>query len=176
MEINFKKLHPDAKLPYHAKPGDAGADLVAVSVMVGAEGELEYRTGLSVQIPRGFVGLLFMRSSVFKYDINLTNAVGVIDSGYRGEIMFKYRPDFEHWEFALQRQDFQTTLELGEILFFETASDEARERVLGAKCYAIGDRIGQLVIVPHMEIESIFVEELDSTERGVDGYGSTGTK
>lgn len=174
MKVKFKKLHEDAKLPFQANPGDAGLDLTAVNVTIGAEGEIEYRTGLAVEIPEGHVGLLFMRSSIFKKDITLTNAVGVIDSGYRGEIMFKYTPDFDYWSLALQRKDFQTTLELGEILFYETSADEARGRTLGAKCYAVGDRIGQLVIVPYLTVESEFVEDLEDSERGDGGFGSSG--
>lgn len=174
MKIKFKRLHENAKLPFHAKPGDAGADLTSVSVMLGANKEIEYKTGLAVEIPVGYVGLLFMRSSVSSQDIDLINAVGVLDAGYRGEIMFKYSPTFEHWDFALTRVDFQDSLELGEILFYETAADEARRHTLGGKCYAVGERIGQLVIVPHVEIESEWADELSSTERGEGGYGSTG--
>lgn len=174
MKIKFKKLHPAAKLPFHAKPGDAGVDLTAVNVMLGAEREISYDTGLAVEIPEGYVGLLFMRSSVFKKDIDLTNAVGVIDSGYRGSIGFKYTPNFDYWDYALDRQDFQASLELGEILYYETASDEKRKLCLGASTYAVGDRIGQLVIVPYVKIESEWSEELTKTERGYGGYGSTG--
>jgi dUTP pyrophosphatase len=174
MKIQWKKLHENAKLPYHAKEGDAGVDLVSVSVMIGNKSEIEYRTGLAVQIPKGYVGLLFMRSSVFNKDIDLTNAVGVLDSGYRGEIMFKYTPNFDYWDYALKRKDFQTSLELGEILYHEHAEDELRGIVLGADTYAVGERIGQLVIVPYVEIESEFVEELEESERGTGGYGSTG--
>lgn len=174
MKVKFKKLHPDASLPYHAKPGDAGVDLKAVRVTIGTESEIEYGTGLAVEIPEGYVGLLFMRSSIYKKDLTLTNAVGVIDSGYRGEIMFKYTPNFDYWSLAMQRQDFIPNLELGEILYHETAADEARGIALTADCYAIGDRIGQLVIVPFVEIESEFSEELTETERGHGGHGHTG--
>lgn len=174
MKIKFKKLHPDAILPVHAKPGDAGADMTAVSVMLGVEGEIEYKTGLAVEIPEGYVGLLFMRSSVFKKDINLTNAVGVIDSGYRGEVMFKYRPNVHFWDYALIENDFQKNLESGKLLYYRTVKDEVNGSISEAKVYATGERIGQLVIVPYLEIESEFVEELSSTERGDKGHGSTG--
>jgi dUTP pyrophosphatase len=50
-----------------------------------------YDTGLSMEIPEGYVGLLFPRSSISKTILNLSNSVGVIDSGYRGPIMFKFR-------------------------------------------------------------------------------------
>tara|TARA_R100000030_G_scaffold74357_1_gene57598 strand:+ start:584 stop:1000 length:417 start_codon:yes stop_codon:yes gene_type:complete len=137
MNVNIKKLHPDAVIPRYAKQGDAGLDLTAVDVI--AEGTtLTYKTGLAVEIPPWHVGLLFPRSSVYKTGQTLTNCVGVIDSGYRGEIMLKY-----------------------------TLSPYAKE-------YDIGDRVGQLIIMPYPKIHFVEVENLTPTDRGEGGYGSTG--
>lgn len=88
MKIKFKNLHPKAVLPSHAKDGDAGADLTAVRIeMVDDACTKElHRYGLSVEIPENHVGLLFPRSSVHDFCARLSNSVGVIDSGYRGEI------------------------------------------------------------------------------------------
>lgn len=95
MKVNFKKLHTDAIAPSYAHEGDAGMDLTAVSFTqeYDRSGKLVivYHTGIAVEIPEGYVGLLFMRSSVSKYSVSMTNAVGVIDSGYRGEIMVKMK-------------------------------------------------------------------------------------
>lgn len=92
MKIRVKKLHPEAVIPVYAKQGDAGLDLTAVSEEWNEDNSMvTYGTGLAIEIPEGYVGLLFPRSSVFKTSLNLSNSVGVIDSGYRGEIMFKYR-------------------------------------------------------------------------------------
>jgi dUTP pyrophosphatase len=92
MEVKVKKMHAEAVIPSYSKPGDAGLDLTAVSEEWN-EGNtmVTYGTGLSIEIPEGYVGLLFPRSSVCKTSLNLSNSVGVIDSGYRGEIMLKYR-------------------------------------------------------------------------------------
>ena len=87
MKIQFKKLVPEAQKPKFGKPGDAGADLVATSIDMSRYGQVVYGTGLAVEIPEGMVGLVFPRSSVRNYDISMSNSVGVIDSGYRGEIM-----------------------------------------------------------------------------------------
>lgn len=93
LEVKFKKLNDKAELPKYAKKGDAGLDLKATSVEYSKELEcFVYGTGLAVEIPEGHVGLLFPRSSVRKYNLALTNCVGVIDSGYRGEIMVTFRP------------------------------------------------------------------------------------
>ena len=92
LELKIKKLHPDAVIPCYAKAGDAGMDLVAVSEEWNKNNTMvTYDTGLSVEIPEGYVGLLFPRSSVSKTTLNLANSVGVIDSGYRGSLMLKFR-------------------------------------------------------------------------------------
>jgi dUTP pyrophosphatase len=85
-------LVPSAVLPKKAHASDAGFDLVAVSVEEDRKREIvTYHTGLAIEIPEGHVGLLFPRSSVYKHQLMLSNCVGVLDSGYRGEVMFKFR-------------------------------------------------------------------------------------
>ena len=138
MTIKFKKLHPAAVIPKIAKVGDAGADLTAIEKeMDNYSGQIIYRTGIAVEIPEGHVGLIFPRSSIYKTSLSLTNSVGVIDSGYRGELTFRFRG------------------------YYQVA-------------YNVGDRIGQLVILPLPLVEYEEVEELSTTERGEDGFGSTG--
>jgi len=66
-----------------------GADLVATSADM-FKGQMIYGTGLAVEIPEGMVGLVFPRSSVRNYNLSMSNSVGVIDSGYRGEIMITF--------------------------------------------------------------------------------------
>lgn len=107
MQVKIKKLHQDAVIPKYSKPGDAGLDLTAC-----AEPEIDeyknivYRTGLAIEIPVGYVGLIFPRSSNSRTDLYLTNHVGVIDSGYRGEIMFKFRyPSYERTPRIYQQGD-----------------------------------------------------------------------
>lgn len=139
MKVKIKKLHPDAVIPTYAKPGDAGLDLTATSVSGDEYGNYVYGTGLAFEIPEGYVGLLFPRSSNSKKDMVLMNSVGVIDSGFRGEVTFKYRP--------------LRTVNLS---------------------YAIGDRIGQIIIMPYPQIEFEKTDELSETERSTGGYGSTG--
>lgn len=97
IEVKIKKLDKFAVIPAYAKPGDAGLDLVATSVYYDTECEYwEYRTSIAIEIPEGYVGLIFPRSSIRDKEVYQTNAVGVIDSGYRGEIKvcFKDRTMF----------------------------------------------------------------------------------
>lgn len=92
MKVKIKKLHPDAVIPKYAKPGDAGMDLVAISEEWNEDNSMvTYNTGLAIEIPEGYVGLIFPRSSISKTILHLANSVGVIDSGYRGSIMCKFR-------------------------------------------------------------------------------------
>lgn len=138
MKIKFKKLHQDAKLPKHSKPGDAGLDLTAVSIERRVD-QQKHDYGLAVEIPDGYVGLIFPRSSVVNQDERLANCVGVIDAGYRGNISAIF--------------DMSTS---------------------GKRCYQVGERSAQMVIVPHVTVESEWAEYLSETERGAGGYGHTG--
>lgn len=85
MILKIKKLNKRAVIPKFAKEGDAGMDLVAVSAHQTVD-YVEYGTGLALEIEPGNVGLIFPRSSISKTGQRLLNSVGVIDSGYRGEI------------------------------------------------------------------------------------------
>lgn len=95
MNIKVKKLNEKAVLPVKANVTDAGLDLTCIDITteVGEDAvmSLVYHTGIALEIPEGYVGLLFQRSSVSKKSLSLTNAVGVIDAGYRGEIMAKFK-------------------------------------------------------------------------------------
>ena len=93
LEIKFKKLVESAKIPTKAHPTDAGADLTAVSREWNEELKCwVYGTGIATEIPEGYVGLVFPRSSIRKYTLAQCNCIGVIDSHYRGEIMVSYKP------------------------------------------------------------------------------------
>lgn len=85
--INFKKLHKDAVTPFYATDGSNAMDLTAIKEEYVEYGTaIKYYFGLAFEIPKGKVGLIFPRSSIYKTDLTLSNAVGVIDSDYRGEI------------------------------------------------------------------------------------------
>jgi len=91
MKVKVKKLHPDAIIPKYAKLGDAGMDIHTIARGEADKyGNMVYKTGLAFEIPDGHVGLIYPRSSVSKTPHSLRNHVGVIDSGYRGEIIFKF--------------------------------------------------------------------------------------
>lgn len=91
MRIKIKKFHRNAIIPTYAKPGDAGLDLYITTIISNTTFDVTYSFGIGVEIPDGYVGLIFPRSSVRNTDLILSNSVGVIDSGYRGEIQATFK-------------------------------------------------------------------------------------
>ena len=154
LKVRIKKLHKNARIPKYAKAGDAGLDLTAVSVSFDEYGNFVYHTGLAFEIPEGFVGMLFPRSSNCKKTLALSNSVGILDSGYRGEVTFRFRPHTQRVTVSGPQ--------------FDVEVDE------DCVIYNVGDRIGQIIIMPYPQIEFVEVDELSETERGEGGYGSSG--
>jgi dUTP pyrophosphatase len=140
MQVKIKKLNPNAVIPTYAKEGDAGMDLVATQILSNTTFDITYGLGIALEIPEGFVGLVFPRSSIRKYELTLSNSVGVIDSGYRGELQATFK----------------------------------KTNGLDSLSYKVGDRVAQIMIIPHPTIEFEEVNELNNTERGEGGFGSTG--
>lgn len=145
MEIRIKKLVPEAVVPKRAHASDAGFDLVAVSRNLDEDWNIVYGTGLAFEIPEGYVGLVFPRSSIAKKNVMLTNCVGVIDSGYRGEVMAK----FKFIDHRVRHEEYHW--------------------------YEIGERICQMVIMKLPDVDMVEVDELSDSDRGEGGFGSTGT-
>ena len=97
MKIKFKKLFPNAVVPSYAKEGDAGLDVVALHILENTADQIVYRTGIALELPPNHVCLIFPRSSIRNYGLTLANSVGVLDSGYRGELIFTFNKlDGEH--------------------------------------------------------------------------------
>ena len=96
MKINYKKLSQSAQPLKQAHLGDACFDLTSVNYRHVSENDIsfhEYGTGLALEIPHGYVGLVFPRSSVSNTGAVMCNSVGIIDSGYRGEVKVRYKSD-----------------------------------------------------------------------------------
>ena len=145
MQVKFKKLNKEAYAPEKAHKEDAGFDLKAISREF-TDSYIEYDTGLAFEVPTGYVGLLFPRSSVSKKDLTLANCVGVLDSCYRGRVKFR----------------------------FKGANKDSGDK--SENYYEIGDKIGQIIIIPYPEIEFKEVDTLSETDRGNGGFGSSDKK
>ncbi len=142
MKVRINKLNENAVIPSYAKSGDAGMDLVATSIISETDTQITFGIGLALEIPKGFVGLIFPRSSVRKTRLMLSNCVGVVDSGYRGELQATF--------------------------------NKVNQNSIAENDYKVGDRIAQIMIIPHPEIDFEEADELSDTERGEGGFGSTG--
>lgn len=146
MKLRIKKLNPEATIPSYGTDYAAGADLYACidsPVSIGCGETKMIGTGIAMEIPTGYVGLVFARSGLAcKKGLAPANKVGVIDSDYRGEI-----------KVALHNHNGS-----GDALTVEA-----------------GERIAQISIVPYLKAEFEEVENLEDTERGEGGFGSTGS-
>ncbi|MBS4017509.1 MAG: dUTP diphosphatase [Dechloromonas sp.] len=150
MQVNVKRIHPDAKLPTYATDGSGCFDLYAHR-LEGGYGHLRVfdgvplvcSTGLAFEVPDGHVMLVFSRSGHgFNYSVRLANCVGVIDSDYRGEVKVKLTCD----------------------------ENNERDDLLVSR----GDRIAQALILPVERVEFVDVPVLSDTGRGTGEFGSSG--
>ncbi|MED4581329.1 dUTP diphosphatase [Brevibacillus choshinensis] len=167
-QVKIKKLHPDAVIPQYARAMDAGFDLVALEDVIIAPGQsAKVPTGLAFALPEGFELQVRPRSGISaKTKLRLSNAPGTVDAGYRGEVCVLVDniriPSQERTNLCLDASEKETTV----------------EQVVDTNSYLIkkGDRIAQgvIAIVPIAQFE--VVDELDETERGAGGFGSSGIK
>ena len=138
----IKRLRDDIALPAYAHAGDAGLDLrAAETCLLEPHGRAIVPCGFSLAIPEGYAGLVLPRSGLAsKHGITLPNSPGLIDSGYRGEMMVSLQNTDAHEAFLVER----------------------------------GMRIAQLVIMPVPLVALTVVDQLDETDRGHGGFGSSG--
>ena len=141
LQVKFKKLHADAKLPVKGSSSAACFDVYATSVEVDENRVATYKLGFSTEILEGWRGVVVPRSNISKHPWVLANSIGIIDSDYRGEWMVKFK---------------------------------CVSNFLEAVPYGAGDRIAQIYFEKNEDVQFIEVEELDQTERGSGGFGSTG--
>jgi len=152
MKVKFKRLDERAQAPILMTDGAAGFDLTVIDSEVEGHTVI-YDTGIAFEIPKGYVGLLFQRSSVYKTNFRMANAVGVIDSDYRGSVMLR---------FELSPTSLVDILESKRSTIPNTSQN-----------YKIGDRVGQIVFVPIATELEESLEDLSDTSRGEGGFGST---
>jgi dUTP pyrophosphatase len=170
ISVKIKRLHPDAVIPRYAHEGDSGFDLVAVEDVIIEPGETKLvRTGLAFELPPGYEIQVRPRSGI-SLKTKLRIVLGTVDSGYRGEIgvivdNIRSLPLDEDNEVYL-------TSELETI-----DGDYVKRGIYADGTYIIrkGDRIAQAVIKPVEQAHFVEVDELDDSERGEGGFGSSGT-
>lgn len=144
LEIQVVLHSPQAKMPEKAHPDDTGYDVYAAEITQSPHNAnvLIYDTHVSARPPVGYGLFLFQRSSVSKYDLDLANAVGVVDRNYTGTLKFAYRR--------------------------QPQADGS------VKTYNLGEKVGQIIMLPIQQACLRQVEKLSETDRGSSGFGSTG--
>ena len=158
MQILVKKLSPEAVIPKKAIENDAGFDIVAIDDgVVSPEGYIQYKTGISIQPPKGVHTEIWPRSNISKYDLVLANSVGLIDNGYRGELLVRFKPVLR---FAFDSKTNTTYAVLP----------------VPIEKYKKGDKIAQLVISQTIGADLVESNDLASSLRGEGGFGSTSNK
>jgi dUTP pyrophosphatase len=144
VDVPIVRLDPELPLPAYARPGDAGADLVARdgAVLAPRGGRALVPTGMAVAIPEGYAGFVQPRSGLaLRHGVTCLNTPGLIDAGYRDEVRVILVNTDPHEPYTVHR----------------------------------GDRVAQLV-VQAVELSTFeVVDDLPSSERGLRGFGSSGT-
>lgn len=166
IKVKFKKLVPHASTPMKAHPDyadypDAAYDLTATSIKLLPNGMIQYGTGIAMEIPKGYAGYVYPRSSIRKTNMLMANSVGIIDSGYRGEIFLTFKPDCPLKLKGLIKAMLGMKVGVKDYLCF-------------SQPYKIGDRIGQIVIRTAPKVTFVETSKLDDSDRGDGGHGSTG--
>lgn len=159
MKIQIKKLHPDAEIPKYATLGSSGFDLVAIEDVEFSPGSTKLvKTGLAVNAGPGYEMQVRPRSGMsLKTPMRVANTPGTVDSDYRGEVCVI----MTHTGSKHVQSDSPVTMDV----YFP------KEDYYFVKK---GDRIAQGVIVAVERAEIEVVDELDNTDRGAGGFGSTG--
>ncbi len=149
LEVKIKKICDNAIIPVKNHSNDACWDLFSVDDgVVSDDGNfIQYKTGISIEIPAGYDAYVYPRSSVSKYNLVLANSVGVIDESYRGEIIVRFK------------------------IIKSVHGHEQSDY----KIYKKGDRIAQIHLQKRIEFVFVESESLSNTARSDGGFGSTGS-
>jgi dUTP pyrophosphatase len=147
--VKFKKLTDDVRMPIKGSSHAACYDVHAHSIVHKDNGKVAVGLGFKTEIPKGYRGVIVPRSNLTKFHWMLNNSFGVIDADYRGEWMAIFT---------------QIPVLIGDVVSTT------------AFPYAVGDRVAQIYFEPVHEVILGIVDELEDSERGEGGFGSTGVK
>jgi len=153
MIVAIKKLHPEAHLPQYVKSGDITMDIVAVSKIFDEDGCIEYSTGLSISIPQGYIGMILPRSDNYKKDLILSDGIKIISPGDKDEIRLKFRPAAYFADEVVEPTEEMGSR--GDTFDYVCFGKEYIEDDNNMNLYSVGDRIGQLIILPLPTIELV---------------------
>ena len=174
MKVKVKKLHPDAVIPFKKYPSDFCYDVVAVSEEEVAPNVWKYGLGFALQIERGQEKLISYMDKVLKWTGKFENMEISTEIDLRQSLLnlsIDFRPRSSVWKTGMVLSNCEGTIDenyRGEVcaIFYHVLPDMPR--------YKVGDRIGQIKIGAAFPIQFIELNALDDTDRGENGYGSTG--
>jgi dUTP pyrophosphatase len=155
MKIKFRRLNENAVVPVFATKGAACADVVATEIVKQDSYNVTVKLGFATEIPEGYKGVVVPRSSFTQKGWVMQNSPAQIDSDYRGEWMLKFQ--------SLTFDAVSTRHNLIDLLPEDFP-------------YEVGDRVAQVYFEKVEQAEFVVVDDLESTERGEGGFGSTGVK
>ena len=155
MKIKFRRLNENAVVPVFATKGAACADVVATEIVKQDSYNVTVKLGFATEIPEGYKGVVVPRSSFTQKGWVMQNSPAQIDSDYRGEWMLKFQ--------SLTFDAVSTRHNLIDLLPEDFP-------------YAVGDRVAQVYFEKVEQAEFVVVDDLESTQRGEGGFGSTGVK
>lgn len=183
VQVNIKKLIPEATIPSYSKEGDACMDVVATSIEYNTEHDYYiYHTGLAFEVPKGYEMQIRPRSSIRNTDGYICNTPGTLDAGYRGELLICMK---NRYSYALLGQTACLNAQvrqiyLGNIQSLNFINDDFSNMIdkgdikMEYAPYKVGERIAQITIIPFPSIVWSEIESLSDSERGEHGFGSTG--
>lgn len=171
LQVKFKLLEENALVPSRQNETDSGWDLTMIGVKKIVGDVIFFGTGISVQPPEGYYFEIVPRSSISSLPLGLANNVGIIDNGYRGEIIVPIR--VFHSQMGEERLS-HTTFPSG-IIKMNGMSLQSMDAI-AKKILEIKPKLCQMILRKAIDFEAVVDENLTETSRGEGGFGSTDSK
>jgi dUTP pyrophosphatase len=171
MKVRIKKLSPDAEIPRVTRNGSTGMALVATSILFDEYGAVEYGTGLSIEIPEGYIGMIFPRGINAQKDLVLSTSIKIIYPGDTNEVILKFKPSPYFAEDAVTMDDGRRSDTFDYVSLGKEHPDDPNDM----QFYTLGDRIGHLIIIPVPVVEWIEIYDSTVSEQLHGGFGTPNT-
>lgn len=185
MKLKIKKLRPNTPTPTRSHESDTGLDLYAVEIEKVTEDVYMFKTGIAVEPSQGYYCEVVPRSGIYKTRWIQANGIGVIDAGYRGEIMVPMRFSYpviignDNVKWVSSEESTQRARPLWQSPIHRmvdgpdgTFAQDIKENEIEN---ITGTRFAQLVLRKLELCQVELVGELSQSARGTSGFGSTGT-
>lgn len=168
LTTKIKRLSDKAVMPSKGHPTDSGWDLTVIGVDKIKGDTIFFKTGIKVTPPSGHYFEVYPRSSISPLPFMLANSVGIIDESYTGEIIIAIRVLHAHAGTSSERDTYPSGM-VNALDAKPTSMNEVANLILGKK-----PKIAQMILRKRIDTSFSEVEELEETERGSGGFGSTG--